>query len=230
MQDQIELYLETNGIRGEMIKRAKEQRQRLSEYLDKKSIICTILSNWLILVSPIALNPPFPHNYTLSTDHLYDQELRLAMQKLSASALEPLSVPSMSLLVQTTGITCSQSVPLAKLKQLPISLLATLVIANLSNTPHSSLPDTTNQFTSLKREFNLEETEKRSRRDKWLCECEEINEPHRLALQELLLRSFFQCARSSLLSIAPEVLCDCAISLLSICDPDQSIVSPIISL
>ena len=34
MQDQIELYLETNGIRGEMIKRAKEQRQRLSEYLD----------------------------------------------------------------------------------------------------------------------------------------------------------------------------------------------------
>ena len=79
MQDQIELYLETNGIRGEMIKRAKEQRQRLSEYLDKKSIICTILSNWLILVSPIALNPPFPHNYTLSTDHLYDQELLLIL-------------------------------------------------------------------------------------------------------------------------------------------------------
>lgn len=41
MEDQIEAYLEANGIRGEMIKRAKEQRQRLSEYLDKKSIICT---------------------------------------------------------------------------------------------------------------------------------------------------------------------------------------------
>ena len=34
------MFLETNGLRGDMIKRAKEQQQRMSEYLDKKSIIC----------------------------------------------------------------------------------------------------------------------------------------------------------------------------------------------
>ena len=115
-------------------------------------------------------------------------------------------------------------ISLAKLKQLPLSLLASLVIRNLSHPPRvlPKAPDALNDYTSLKREFLSEDGEKRSRRDSSLHECEEISEPKRLSLQELILQSLLQHANNELISSAPQILCNCAVSLLSICDNELS--------
>lgn len=175
-------------------------------------------------MSPVALKPPYPYNYTIPTDRLYDDELRLAMQRLNDSALEPLPTPSMSLLSCIIILMSRDHISLAKLKQLPLSLLASLVIRNLSHPPRvlPKAPDDMNDYTSLKREFLSEDGEKRSRRDSSLHECEEISEPNRLSLQELILQSLLQHANNELISSAPQILCNCAVSLLSICDNELS--------
>ena len=110
-------------------------------------------------VLPAPLLPRFPFEYSAGKDRLYDQELRLALRRIRPEDIAPL--PQMAQSVAT--------VPLALLKQLPLSLLAALVLRNIAHVPRGS-----------HRPAELAESPaKRQRRDETVAACEELDETAR---------------------------------------------------
>lgn len=111
------------------------------------------------VVLPAPLQPPFPFDYSAGKDRLYDQELRLALRRIHSEDIAPL--PQLAQSVATT--------PLALLKQLPLSLLAALVLRNIAHLPRGS-----------HRPAELAEIPaKRLRRDETVAACEELDETAR---------------------------------------------------
>lgn len=110
-------------------------------------------------VSPAPLQPRFPFDYSAGQDRLYDQELRLALRRIRPEDIAPL--PQLAQRVAT--------VSLATLKQLPLSLLAALVLRNISHLPRGS-----------RRPADLPDLPaKRQRRDETVAACEMLDETAR---------------------------------------------------
>ena len=110
-------------------------------------------------VSGATLHPQFPFDYSAGQARLYDQELRLALRRIRPEDIAPL--PQLAQRVAT--------VSLATLKQLPLSLLAALVLRNISHLPRGS-----------RRPADLPDLPaKRQRRDETVAACEMLDETAR---------------------------------------------------
>ena len=106
-------------------------------------------------MTPAALDPPY--SVTTEQDVLFEAEMKTAMNRLKAEAIAPLPVPPMDLCAWERSVTRRSQIDLQRLKQLPLPLLATLVMMNLFNAPKGG------ETASLKRELVEQEVDSKRR-------------------------------------------------------------------
>ena len=106
-------------------------------------------------MTPAALDPPY--SVTTEQDVLFAAEMKTAMNRLKAEAIAPLPAPPMDLCARERSVTRRSQIDLQRLKQLPLPLLATLVMMNLFNAPKGG------ETASLKRELVEQEVDSKRR-------------------------------------------------------------------
>ena len=175
-------------------------------------------------MTPAALDPP----YAVKTeeDALFEEEMKAAMERLKAEAIAPLPVPAMDLCVWERSVTDRSQIDLVRLKQLPLPMLATLVMMNLFNEPKG-------EASSLKREVTEQEVESKRRQTdaSALLAPELFDAPTRTQLHASFMTAALQltsapievgvCGVADDQSKAREIVLSGVVSLLTLMDQDR---------